>query len=198
MKAFLFSKGESTTELAKWSLERLGHEVVLLYDEKTTFYQKYLEFLNLARNEQVLIRMDADVIALKSLTRLVEFFTVQKELWWMTGKVYCYLRRDIVDAGVNIMNDKIISLGLQQFHQFGDESRPETRLSRTDALYRPRRFLATGFFVGLHGYKQKQSDVVRVLQQKVDRNQLKDWDLELVKKMEALPAPLLEEGVAKS
>ena len=58
MKAYLFSKGETTTELAKWSLERLGFEVVLIYDTNTTFFDKYKIFLEKAVNskDEIVIR----------------------------------------------------------------------------------------------------------------------------------------------
>lgn len=183
IKAFLFSKGETTTDLAKWSLERLGHEVILLADPKTSFYQKYLDFLNQAKNEVVVIRADADVVALKRFNDLLTQFNAQKDVWWVTGRAFCYHRHDLIDGGLNIMNSQVISLGLQHFHKFKKESRPETALSRVKELFNPRRFLATTLFVGLHGYRQYEADIGRVMIQKSERNQLKDWDMDLIEKM---------------
>ena len=183
MKVYLFSIGEPTTEVAKWAWERLGHEVILLQDPKTSFYQKYLEFLNIAKHDEKLIRTDADVIPLKRVNELVEHFKNQKDLWWMTGKAFCYIRNDIIDGGINLMDDHIVKLGLQHFHEFKKDTRPETRLSRVPELMTPRRFMAQTVFIGLHGYKQKDEDIARVMKVKAERKQLKDWDLELIEKM---------------
>lgn len=59
MKAFLTSVGESTEQVCKEQLEKLGFEVVLLND-KEDWPTKYKRFIDLA-NEDCL-RVDADTI----------------------------------------------------------------------------------------------------------------------------------------
>lgn len=186
MKAFLFSKGESTTDLSKWSLERLGFDVRLIYDPKTTLFQKYLQFLNDAKNESEVVRCDADVIVNKNFTKFVQGFMEQKNYWWMHGMLYCYLRRELIYSTPSIMNNNAIKVGLAHFHEYKKESRPETAFSRAKEFMEPRRFAAIDFFTGIHGFKQYDEDIARVMQQKAERDQLKNWDMELIERMDNL------------
>lgn len=189
MKAYLFSIGESTTELAKWSLERLGHEVIMLDDPKTSFYEKYREFLNRALNDKDnwVIRTDADVIVNKRLNNMISY--AQQNLsgyWWVASKLFCFLRMDIADGAPNVINKKALKAAASRIHEFSKELRPETALTRIPEFMSPRRFLATDYFCGIHGYKQSPEDIGRVLQMKAARNQLKDWDNELIEKLNSL------------
>ncbi|MDZ4228356.1 MAG: hypothetical protein U1E54_03860 [Candidatus Levybacteria bacterium] len=186
MKAFIFSVGEPTTDVAVWSLKRLGFDVTLMHNPKTSFYEKYREFLEKARQEDVVIRSDADVIVNKGFMELLKIYESQNNVWWMQGKLFCHLKHDLIYGAPNIMNYKAINVGLQHFHEYKREHRPETALSRANELANPRRFRAVDYFVGMHGYKQKREDIDRVLKQKEERNQLKNWDMELVEKLNAL------------
>lgn len=186
MRAFLFSKGESTTDLAKWSLERLGFEVRLLYDEKTTFYEKYLQFLNEAKNDLAVVRSDADVIVNKNFTKFIRGFMEQNDLWWVHGMLYCHLRHDLIYSTPSVMNKQAIQVGLSHFHEYKKALRPETEFSRAKEFMNPRRFAAVDIFNGIHGFKQYDYDIARVMQQKSDRDQLKNWDQEMLKKLEEL------------
>lgn len=189
MKAFLFSKGETTTDIAKWALARQGFEVVLLYDPKTTFYEKYIDFLNRAKNEDWVVRSDADVIVNKNLPEFVKLVQSMEHLWWGHGMTYCHLRHALVYGPPSVMNSKAIQVGLAHFHEYRKESRPETAFSRAQELLSPRRFQSFDFFNGVHGYKQSDEDIARVMNQKAMRNQIKDWDMELIERMEELPTP---------
>lgn len=189
MKAFVFSIGETTTDICIWSLKRLGFVVVPIADPKTSFYQKYLEFLSRAKGEETVIRCDADVVVTKDFTTMVKMYQSQNQFWWFQGKVYCHLKHNLVNTGPNIMNDRVISVGLQHFHEYKHDSRPETRLSRAKELMDPRRYMALDYFTGIHGFRQREEDIQRVFNQKAERDQLGEWDLELIDKMGKLEKP---------
>lgn len=187
MKAFLFSKGETTTDIAAWSLKRLGFDVRMIADPKTTFYQKYLEFLDQAKNDDMVVRSDADIIVNKNFTNLIKIFQSQRDLWWIHGSLYCYLRHDLIYNTPSVMNNNAIKVGLAHFHEYKKELRPETAFSRAKELMTPiRRFAALDLFVGIHGIKQSDEDIARVMQMKAARDQLKDWDMEMIEKLNSL------------
>lgn len=186
MNVYLFSIGETTTDIVKWQWERLGHKVIMLQDPKTTFYEKYLEFLNMAKHDDHLVRTDADIIPLKHVNNYLLAFMAQNQYWWATGKGWCDIRKDIIDMSINVMKHQVIQQGLVHMHEFKKDSRPETRLSRVPELMNPRRFIAASDFIGLHGYKQRPEDVARVMHQKAERKQLGDYDMELIEKLNAL------------
>lgn len=187
MKAYLFSIGESTTDLAHWSLKRLGLEVVLLQDPATTLWDKYVEFLQRAQHEAgPVVRWDADVIALPALTEMIKRFQAQDMHWWWSGSGYCHLRHDLVPVSGQVMRPEVIRLGLEHMHEFRSHSRPETSLSRVPGMYNPRRFTVVPDFVGIHAWRQTPADIGRVMQQKADRGQVGWWDNERIKRMEEL------------
>lgn len=189
MKAYLFSCGESTTSLAKWSLERLGLEVVLIQDPATSFHHKYMQFLEMARGEEFVVRWDADVIATREFGGLVKGFLDdldRGEAWWWQGIGFCYLKQNIIPVSGNIMTKEAIEVGLKRMAEFAKESRPETKLTRAPEMYEPRRFYVREKFVGIHGFNQRPVDIHRVMKQKEDRNQLDLWDFDLIERLKQL------------
>lgn len=191
LKAYLFSKGETTTDLAKWSLERLGFEVILLLDPNTKFYDKYVLFLEQAveSKDEVVIRADADVIVHKNFNEMVKLFLNQREElpyhsdWWWCGKAFCFLRMEMIDTSPQIISREALIESLANIQRFKDASRPETELTRLASFYTPRRFEVQNQFVAVHGYKQSKEDIARVLQQKKERKQFDKWDHDFINKL---------------
>lgn len=190
IKAYLFSKGETTTDLAEWSLKRLGFDVLVYRDERSTLYKKYQLFIQDALNtsDEVFIRADADVIVHKNFLKLLDFFKDKtiENLWWVNGKAFCFHRFELVDTAPMIISRKALEAAQNHMHKFEHSSRPETELTRIPDFFFPRRFLATDIFTGIHGLKQSPVDIDRVLAQKRERNQLKDWDWDLLNKLKEL------------
>lgn len=200
IKAYLFSIGESTTELSKWAMERLGFKVVVLYDPKTTLSQKYEQFLKLAHedNTEWVIRLDADVIVNKHFLNEVKMIThfgggkqaeekKDKVLWWQFP-TYCMLKQKMNHGSPMLMHKDIIAYGYKEHKKyfFRDESRPETAFWRETQinLHTETRKLAEGVYVGIHGYQQYPQDIARVLLQKHHRRQGHIYDdEELIKRI---------------
>lgn len=188
MKAYLFSKGETTTELAQWSLERLGFVVVLIYDTNTTFFDKYKLFLEMAvdSEDEIVVRADADVIVHKNFGKLVDDFVNEyngEGFWWVCGRGFCFLKMETIDTAPQIIARPALLSALANLGKFKDATRPETELTRLADFYDPRRFEAQDIFTGLHGYKQSQSDIDRVIAMKKLRNQYDEWDHDLINKL---------------
>ncbi len=193
IKAYLFSIGESTTEISKWSLERLGFEVVLIEDPKTSFSEKYEQFLKMAKEDGGwVVRTDADIVHNKHFGREID--TIRKEIphsqiiWWQFP-LYCCLRHEIIRGAPMFMSPKVIRFG-QKFKNdfFRKANRPETKFYRQKEInqYCAVREMESYQVAGLHGYAQNEEDVQRVLVQKNKRNQLQDWDLKIIERLKNL------------
>lgn len=187
--AYLFSIGESTTELSKWALEHYGFKVVLLQDPSTTLSQKYEQFLELAQGQDWVIRCDADIVVNKAFehqVKLITNFWEQKpefhDIWWFQFSTFCVMKQQIIHGPPMLMRKELIDYG-QKFKKdfFHGISRPETAFFRDASVnaHTTTRDLINNGVVGMHGYKQRPEDIERVLAQKRDRNQLNEWDLEL-------------------
>lgn len=190
MRAYLFSIGESTTDIARWSLERLGYDVVMLSHPTTTFYEKYVEFLDFASraDDEAVLRCDADVIATKRLMDLQFLFHNLRDdgMWWIHGQTYCHLKHDLVYGGHNFITREGINIAQRHIREFERDSRPESRITRAPEMYAPRRFKAVDMVTGIHGYRQRPQDIARVMAQKERRGQMPSWDMELLEKMKSL------------
>ena len=183
MKAYLFSIGETTEDLAKWSMERLGFEVVLIKDKNTKFYEKYQEFLRLAKGEEWVVRYDADMVITKNFKQIAESYIkiYNGDKQWFQFYLFCFLRYERVN-GVHLIGKKVIDEGQKYLDNFFKEySRPETEFFRTPEV-NPLT-LTVNETVGIHGLKQNQKDIDRVIEQKKERGQFKHWDLELIQKI---------------
>lgn len=189
MKAYLFSIGESTTELAKWSLERLGIEVILI-EGSDSFHSKYCRFVEMAlqSGDQWVLRMDADVIVNKRVADFINhtLMNAMRDEWWYACKLFCFLRMDLIDGCPNLISREALEVCKKRLPEVKKELRPETELTRMPEFMNPRRFRATDYFVGYHGYRQRDEDIARVMNMKAARGQLKDWDQELIKKLDEL------------
>ncbi len=190
MKVYLFSKGETTTALAQWSLERLGFEVILIRDDNTKFYDKYVLFLEQAveSGDKIVIRADADVIVHKNFKGLVKKFIDQyadneKRFWWICGKAFCFLKMEIIDGAPQIISREALLASMANIHRFKDADRPETELTRLADFYAPRRFVALDDFSGVHGFKQSKEDIERVIAMKKRRKQFDGWDHDFINKL---------------
>lgn len=198
IKAYLFSIGESTTELSKWSLERLGFEVVLLQDPKTTLAEKYEEFIANHEGDEWVVRMDADVIVNKHFEREVKMITNfykeqedMKDIWWWQFRTFCMLKQEVINSTPQLMRREFFDYAFKKgYHKncFREELRPETALFR-DPVVNPHtqtRRMLEGQVAGIHGYRQKPEDFKRVMEMKKARRQLGEWDLELTQRINEL------------
>ncbi len=182
MKAYLFSIGESTTDLAQWSLQRQGFEVVLLHDPATTFAEKYRQFLELSRREQWVVRSDADVVVLRRYSVSIQPFVSRpvKDTWWYQYQLFCFLRLDVVNGCPQLIHRKALDVGLRM--RFAPkETRPETAFFRSPELLG--HTLTVCDVVGIHGYCQQEKDVQRVVEQKKQRGQYDEWDLQFIERL---------------
>lgn len=191
MKAYLFSIGESTTGLSLWSLQRLGFDVILFQDPKTTLSQKYEQFLDMAyrTKDEWVIRTDADIVHLKNFKNAVEGALKKLEglekKRWFAFNCFCFLKMDLIRGTPMLMHREIIEAGQKyKSNFFRKYSRPETEFWRQPEIV-DKTFVFSDL-VGLHGYKQREEDIARVYQQKMDRSQLHQWDLELISRLEEL------------
>jgi hypothetical protein len=189
MEVYLFSKGESTTDVAKWSFERQGFKVNLLLDEDTTFSQKYEEFLNLAKGKEWVIRSDADIIVNRNFRKFAEAALAKKwpNIWWWRSRTFCFHQWDTIIGTPKILKKEAIDVG-QRFKDnfFRNEMKPETAFqNQKEFIGRFNNWLHQDFnIVGFHGYRQYDSDIARVLDQKRERGQIEEWDSRLIKRIE--------------
>jgi len=175
MKVFLTSVGERTTDLCRWQLERLGFEVVLLAD-KELWIGKYAKFLELARKtKENCLRIDADIICNK-------YIKIFQDIDAFIAKAHVYdLYRNEVWPLSPVYYSKE---ALQEIHNTSwavDINRPETGVWR---LFQ-KRTIVLPEVVGLHGFFQDKETIKRAKQNKIDRNQIQDYDFELVERIYA-------------
>lgn len=186
MKAYLFSIGESTADVAKWSLERHGLDVVVLHDPDTSFWEKYAQFVEMAKDEPWVVRWDADVIAKREFGAFLNACITQDDYWWLCGMGYCHLKHNIVPVSGQVMNAEALEVCRMHINEVSGFSRPETQLTRVPELYNPRRFMCKQDFIGIHAYKQRESDNERVIAQKIERDQYQGWDHEFLQKLKKI------------
>lgn len=199
IKAYLFSVGESTTELSQWALERLGFEVVLLYDPKTTLAEKYEEFIANHEGDEWVVRCDADIIVnhhfLHEVKMITQFGggseTEGKDVWWWQFRTFCMLKQEVINGTPMLMKREVFDLAFKKkYHEncFRQETRPETALYRDPDInpHTQTRKMLECQVAGIHGYRQRAEDFERVMDMKKRRNQLHEWDLELTRRINEL------------
>lgn len=181
MRAVITSIGEPTTELCKWSLSRLGFRVYVVHSEKSTLYQKLVTLFDIEGIlDEDFLRVDADVIVNKNVLELVKL----DEAWWYQGQTFDWFKQDISHGGVQFIRKQCFPAIKKHLREAEHMERPETYLSRLEEFHNPRRFVTFEKVCGLHGYKQK--DIERVKLTKYRRGQAENYDWELAEKIEAL------------
>jgi len=190
MKAYLFSIGERTTDISKWALEHLGFKTTLLYDPKTTLQEKYEQFLEMAKDEKWVIRCDADIIVLpKFKTLLEECFKSDpnEEVWWWNFMGFDFIFYGMGHSGPKVMNHKVLEVGQKYKKNFFRQAlKPETAFWNRDEFKNPRRCQTVEGVSSIHGYKQRPEDYERVNEMKKKRGHYKNYDHELINKLNNL------------
>lgn len=177
MKAYLCSSGEKTTQICKEQLEKFGFEVVML-DEKESWKDKYLRFINTADDD--CIRIDADIIP----NGLVKIFAEQitKEHFYLMGQCYGY---DFYKNGFGVIGITYYSKeGLDIIRENLDKidwRRPEATAWRLPKINN--RTFSNTEVCGMHGFFQTYEDLKMHEEHKLERKQIDEFDFVLAKKL---------------
>lgn len=179
MKCYVFSIGESTTDLCVELMKSYGFEVVL-YQDDTSLWHKLKRFYTevVESGDQWAMRIDADIIPNSNVKKLADTTTLS----WACASGYDWYKQDRGAISVHVMNSWVIKQCLENIYEARDRARPETYLWRVEDI-NPHTEIIEDFSCGLHGYGQTdQRQRIKAL--KHLRNQTYDWDL--VERIEAL------------
>ena len=181
MKAYIFSIGETTTDLCVSQLKKMGFEVHLLHD-KTSLWSKLKQFYQYAYEDadDSVLRVDADIIPNQNVLELIK---LDDGCWWHQSLAFDFYRQDLIPASVSHMRFEAIKLARENIDRFEHDSRPETAIYRLEEFHYPRRCHIANIVTGLHGYGQADQRE-RIKQLKHFRGQEYDWDL--VARIEAI------------
>lgn len=180
MKAYVFSIGEPTTELCIELMEKYGFDVQLIYNETSSLWDKLKYFYTkaLETEDDVFVRIDADIIPNRNVKRLVDDFING----WTCASGFDWYKQDRGAISIHVMNRSIIEKCLAHIDEAKDEVRPETYLWRLPEVNK-HTVIKEEYSCGIHGYGQKHHRQ-RIKDLKHLRNQKYDWDL--VERIEAL------------
>lgn len=182
MKAIITCLDEPTLDLCKWSLERNGLEV-LIFKSDTSLWQKLKDIYD--NMDEDFLRIDADVIVNKNLNveKLGELAR-DDTIWWWQFTFFDWYKCDIAYGGAFIRKQALPDLRAN-IDRFKTNIRPETGVSRIEALHNPRRMITYDKqIMGIHGYGIK--DIKPVIKLKSDRGQSHFYDFELARKLNEL------------
>jgi len=180
MIAYVTSIGEATTGICVWQLKRFGFEVILL-GGKEDWFDKYCRFIDEAekRNENC-FRVDADIIVNKKIES-IEFYDY--DFYMAQFTVWDFYKNDISQSCpilYGIDSFKIIKNNLNKI----DKQRPECSASRLEKIHP--RFVKNSTIVGMHGFFQDLDDQKRAYESRKRKNQLDEFDFDLVNKIREL------------
>lgn len=173
MKAFVTSKGEPTTELCIWSLERQGFEVELVKGD-TSLAEKLQYIYNKADDD--FIRVDADVI----VNRKIKLLDKPKDAWWVQAQCFDMYAQDVMYGGVQWIGKECLPALRQHIGSQMQAERPETAMFRLEEFYNPRRCQSVELICGIHGYC---NDVASAKIVKERRGQIGNYDFELAERL---------------
>ncbi len=179
MRAYVFSIGESTTDICCELMREYGFDVTL-YKDKTTLWEKLERFYTEAQNEDVALRIDADIIPNKNVQEIPRFKPDYPK--WECSVGWDWYKQDRGSISVHYMNKLAIELCLSHVEDAKHEIRPETYLWRLPDinLYTS---LDWTLSRGIHGYGQSDQRQ-RIKDLKDARSQEYDWLL--VERIESL------------
>lgn len=182
MKAYVFSIGETTTNLCCQLMREMGFEVILFNDD-TTLWDKLKRFYSeaLKTPDNTFIRIDADIIPNKNVLKMVDFHKGSPKMW-TCAVGYDWYKQDRGAISIHVMDRHIIKKCLKEISSARTQIRPETHLWRLPDV-NPTTQLYQTHSCGIHGYGQKDHRE-RIKQLKYARDQQYDW--ELVEKIERL------------
>lgn len=174
MKAYVFSIGESTTDLCVELMQEYGFEVIL-YKDGTTLWDKLKRFYTeaLETDEQEFIRIDADIIPNKHVQDLIK---VSDGCLWHCAVGWDWYKQQRDTISIHHMKREAVEKCLQNIESAKGKIRPETHLWRIEEFHWPRVCHQVDISCGMHGYGQKNQRV-RIKQLKHLRNQEYDWSL---------------------
>lgn len=175
MKAWITSIGEPTTDLCRWSLERLGFEVEVL--ESDSLLGNKLKWIY-DHSDEDFLRIDADVVPNKNVLRLIKD---QPNAWWVQGQVYDWYAQSVINGGVQVIRKVAIPFLRDEIYRHIRAERPETEMYRLEQFHNPRRCLSSEIVCGVHGWGQ--NDLDRVKETKLRRSQYENYDWELAERM---------------
>lgn len=165
IKAYVTTIGELTTQLCCEQLERFGYEVVLL-DRITSWWDKYLEFIDTASED--CLRIDADIIpnqhvavCRESKALITQFHT------------YDLYKNDIGITSPLFYRKESLNI-IRRNKRLIEQKRPEATAWRIPAV---NAFTETSpLVVGLHGFCQDVTTMRRAMNNKLDRKQIDQYD----------------------
>lgn len=172
------SIGEPTTELCIWALDRLGYTVDL-YQGKQSLAEKLALIYHDMTDD--FLRVDADVIVNKQVLKLGEY---EKDAWWIQGLCFGWYSQGIIHGGVQLIRKGALPALRANILNHMNAERPESDMFRLPEFHHPRRCVSSDVVCGIHGWGQ--NDLKRVKEVKTRRNQLDNYDFELVERMNAL------------
>lgn len=174
MQLFLTTIGERTTDIAEWQGKKLGFDVVKL-DEKEDWIDKYKKFIYMAKGN--CLRCDADIILNQNAKQIKNY-----EYYLMVQyRVFDFYTNDIKIGQPVWYSKEVIEIIKNHIDEISEE-RPETSAWRlpdvVDLTY------TDMTLVGSHGFYQRDQDIYRHIQHRIDRKQL--YDEEFIKRMAKL------------
>lgn len=180
MKAYVFSIGEPTTDLCVELMEKYGFDVQLIYNETSSLWDKLKYFYTkaLETEDDVSVRIDADIIPNRNVKRLVDDFING----WSCASGYDWYKQDRGAISIHVMDRATVKKCLKHIEEAKDKVRPETYLWRLKGVNNLTD-VEEDYSCGIHGYgQQTHRDRIKAL--KDSRGQSYDWDL--VERIEAL------------
>lgn len=177
MRAYVTSIGEPTTDLCKWSLERMGFDVVVVKND-SSLADKLATIFRVEDDD--FIRVDADVVPNRNVLELINM----SEAWWYQTQSFDWFAQDVRYGGVQFIRKEAIPIIREHLDDIADLERPESYLYRLDEFHNPRRCVSWDKVCGVHGYAQ--TDVNRIKKTKGRRGQYDTYDWELSDRMSAL------------
>lgn len=174
MRVFITSINESTEQVCKWQLERLGFEVVLL-NEVEPWIDKYKKFINFANDN--CLRVDADVIVNKNILGCLQL----GDMTMAQFNCYDFYKNDTGNTCPVYYGSKILEIIRQNLDKI-DSERPETSAWRLPEVVK-HTMTFDKIIYGSHGIGASKEMIERAKQNKIDRGQIADYDFGLVNKM---------------
>lgn len=169
MRAFVFSIGESTTELCVEQLEKFGFDVVLWQDSTPLWKKLYKLYW---QPDEEIVRVDADIIPNENILELIN---IDDDCWWHCASGWDLYKNDIAPISIHYMKQEALVAARDYISRGKDELRPETYVWRSRPFMQPRRCEVVPLVCGIHGYGQKDQ-AERIKTMKSLRNQPYDWD----------------------
>lgn len=171
MKAFVFSIGESTTDLCCELMSEYGFDVTLLKDDSTLWDKMKLFYATaLQTSDNFFVRIDADIIPLPAVKNLR-----YQKTGWFCASGFDWYKMDTGAISIHTMGRDVIEKCMLHIDEAKNEIRPESYLWRLDDI-NSSTLIDNRYSYGIHGYGQK-NERDRIKKLKSARHQTYDWEL---------------------